>query len=462
MQNATNIPMAVRLALVEPARSSALLFESARTGGRRSRDAFSAAVAAAAAKGASVTLPLNPLDNVVVRELPLGNTLLASAVSRGARGREARPRARRPPSAFAPPAPPPPAPPPAFPAHASHPRHTPSPPPPQVSLKKARFVRDVATYMQNSRSPARDVFTHTTNPVSSVVVVPLMVNDDAFGALYFTQDQACDFTNIQETLLGFVHCVTLVLHSKLSGQLQQLRGLVDQANPQSCDGLSHSATPTPGGTAASAPFIRQGELSESDGGSTQHRDQNSSELDVVPPLATPSGRLSKVSSKRLCTEAMLKVLQQEIRKSNRRSVELSFVADHLQIGEQIGAGGYGAVFRGSWHKRPAAIKVMNKRSSDREAVSDAMEMAVLSTLQHPNIVQVYSCLTDMVEAPTSNGSNASHSTSASSCGSPASARTVVTRPGGAPRYRRMQPGDDDDAPTYNIIVMEYCDRWEFK
>jgi hypothetical protein len=54
---------------------------------------------------------------------------------------------------------------------------------------------------------------------------------------------------------------------------------------------------------------------------------------------------------------------------------------------------------GSWHKRPAAIKVMNTRHSDSEAVSDAMEMAVLSSVQHPNIVQVYSCLTDMIEAP---------------------------------------------------------------
>jgi hypothetical protein len=42
-------------------------------------------------------------------------------------------------------------------------------------------------------------------------------------------------------------------------------------------------------------------------------------------------------------------------------------------------------------------QVMNARASDMEAVSDAMEMAVLSSVQHPNIVQVYCCLTDMIE-----------------------------------------------------------------
>lgn len=70
------------------------------------------------------------------------------------------------------------------------------------------------------------------------------------------------------------------------------------------------------------------------------------------PLSNP-----QVSSRRLCTEAMLKVLQSEIRKGKRRSVELSFVGDHLVITEEIGHGGFGRVFRGSWHKRPAAIKV---------------------------------------------------------------------------------------------------------
>ena len=56
--------------------------------------------------------------------------------------------------------------------------------------------------MQNCPTPARDVFTHATEPVSSVVVVPLMVNDAALGALYFTQDTPCsDFSNIQDALL---------------------------------------------------------------------------------------------------------------------------------------------------------------------------------------------------------------------------------------------------------------------
>ena len=36
------------------------------------------------------------------------------------------------------------------------------------------------------------------------------------------------------------------------------------------------------------------------------------------------------------------------------------------------------MYRGLWHRRSAAIKVLHTRGSDGEAVSDAMEMAVLS------------------------------------------------------------------------------------
>jgi serine/threonine protein kinase len=41
---------------------------------------------------------------------------------------------------------------------------------------------------------------------------------------------------------------------------------------------------------------------------------------------------------------------------------------------------------------------MPVRDSERAAIQDAMELAVLSSVQHPNIVSVYACLTDMVES----------------------------------------------------------------
>jgi hypothetical protein len=40
---------------------------------------------------------------------------------------------------------------------------------------------------------------------------------------------------------------------------------------------------------------------------------------------------------------------------------------------------------------------MRACNQERDAVTNAVEMAVLSSLQHPGIVSVYACLTDMVE-----------------------------------------------------------------
>ena len=40
---------------------------------------------------------------------------------------------------------------------------------------------------------------------------------------------------------------------------------------------------------------------------------------------------------------------------------------------------------------------MYARQHERQAMKDALEMAVLTSVSHPNIIQVYSCFTDMVE-----------------------------------------------------------------
>jgi hypothetical protein len=106
----------------------------------------------------------------------------------------------------------------------------------------------------------------------------------------------------------------------------------------------------------------------------------------------PSSQLATVNSKRLCTGAMVKAVEQEILKSKRYSSETGFStsrgsflglnndssgaagasdggfgfdapAGHLHpcgdlvLGELIGAGGFGMVWKGSWKKVTAAVKV---------------------------------------------------------------------------------------------------------
>jgi hypothetical protein len=91
---------------------------------------------------------------------------------------------------------------------------------------------------------------------------------------------------------------------------------------------------------------------------------------------------------------------------------------------------------------------MNARSSDREAVSDAMEMAALLSLgQHPNIVAVYGCLTDIYDCAALEGSSIEEEGD----------EGEGLKPAAPPRFKRALPDEELDAPTFNIIVMEFCD-----
>jgi hypothetical protein len=54
------------------------------------------------------------------------------------------------------------------------------------------------------------------------------------------------------------------------------------------------------------------------------------------------------------------------------------------------------------------LQVMYARQFERQAMKDALEMAVLTTVSHPNIIQVYNCFTDMVEDAGAQGHTGQH------------------------------------------------------
>lgn len=53
------------------------------------------------------------------------------------------------------------------------------------------------------------------------------------------------------------------------------------------------------------------------------------------------------------------------------------------------------------------LKVMYARQHERQAMKDALEMAVLTTVSHPHIIQVFNCFTDMVEDASGTNSTSS-------------------------------------------------------
>lgn len=426
MQSACNVRAAARLALLRGSSSdtsAALLFEAPKC--LRRQPAAPGPEASASAAGGpckSVVAPSDASADVTASALALGNTLLGSAA-----------------------------------------RH-----------RQARFVRDCGQYMQTSPFPARDVFGQASDIVASVVVLPLFGRapqaakeaaaaaadaspEDApvLGGLYFELDVPCDFENMRDTLLGFVSGVMPVLCGRLAGE--ERMAAVEAAVSRAAASRRNSRSSTSGSSDDdSRPLdAARGAASPPGAGGSSGPRRNSGSAST----ATPSGRVGCTGSRHVNVEAMLQMLQQEVRQGWRRSLKY---LPELVVSERIGREGFGAVYRGYWHKAAAAIKVMYLRSDDREAMRDAVEMAVLSSVQHPNIVQVYSCLTNMAEvsicgvgagASGVSGGGAGGGTTSGSGGG------ALARPS-CIRYRKLLPEECllDDIDACNVLVMEYCDR----
>mmetsp|Transcript_11081 Transcript_11081/g.19260 ORF Transcript_11081/g.19260 Transcript_11081/m.19260 type:complete len:904 (+) Transcript_11081:107-2818(+) len=279
-----------------------------------------------------------------------------------------------------------------------------------VQKGKARFVSDCASYIQSCMKPATDIFISGQDMVASIVVLPLIYEGTTFGGFYVTLETVSNFQNIKDILMGFVNSVVLVLQKRLQPQREQIWASI-LARPNR--GIADETTVAGNGDAANP-----------DNSATSVFDSMSSAKPVVV--------------KRACTEAMLKVLQHELRKTHAKSQAHEWI-EELSLMEIVGKGGFGVVYKGSWKGSIAAVKVMYARQHERQAMKDALEMAVLTTVSHPNITQVYNCFTDMVED--ASGTNA-----------PMSEGRINVR------FRRLQPDEDRALATCNILVMEYCDR----
>ncbi|KAL6753026.1 kinase-like domain-containing protein [Haematococcus lacustris] len=68
----------------------------------------------------------------------------------------------------------------------------------------------------------------------------------------------------------------------------------------------------------------------------------------------------------------------------------------LKVEALVAHGGFGSVFKGLWQGLEVAIKVIPQRMDQTDSVREAVELAVMSTVSHPNILGVQNYWTDVL------------------------------------------------------------------
>src|SRR5690349_6624810 len=64
--------------------------------------------------------------------------------------------------------------------------------------------------------------------------------------------------------------------------------------------------------------------------------------------------------------------------------------DSLEVGEMIGQGGFGAVYLGTWHHSPVAIKQLHLKTLSTELLQEFLnEARIMAKCQFDNVVRLY-------------------------------------------------------------------------
>ncbi|KAF6253683.1 hypothetical protein COO60DRAFT_397163 [Scenedesmus sp. NREL 46B-D3] len=132
----------------------------------------------------------------------------------------------------------------------------------------------------------------------------------------------------------------------------------------------------------------------------------------------------------------------------------------LQLVAQVGEGGFAKVFRGLYRGLVVAVKVVavGDASSERAVLKNAHEIAILRSTSHPNIIQAYSCMTDVRVQEV-----AALCTRQAPCQQRAQLIAALTAGSGSQQQQQQQRSGSDssggtcDDATCHIQVMEYCD-----
>ncbi|KXZ46880.1 hypothetical protein GPECTOR_39g374 [Gonium pectorale] len=227
-------------------------------------------------------------------------------------------------------------------------------------LRLYRTGADVAIlYKSEGRSPA------------SVMVLPLVAPDAArIGGIYAISRTATDFGMVRREVVDMVKLMVPTLQQKLYSELN--KKLIEVS--ESCKFESLTAGGATGGA--------KDELGTSDSATLE------SNKDLV--LGTRPEK-----------DALIAELQEQIRRQLAKVYKghpdpgPNNMLEDLEVYDELGRGGYGTVYRAIYKGQLAAVKVVCDRDCDNGSLNGALELALLTSISHPNIIQIHTYYADV-------------------------------------------------------------------
>ncbi|GIL57362.1 hypothetical protein Vafri_12606 [Volvox africanus] len=287
-------------------------------------------------------------------------------------------------------------------------------------LRLYKTGADVAIlYKSEGRSPA------------SVMVLPLVAPDAArIGGLYAISRTATDFGMVRRELMDLVKLMVPTLQQKLYAELS--KKLIEVS--ESCKFECLSVT----GTTA------KDELATSDSATLE------STKDLV--LGTRPEK-----------DALIAELQEQIRRQLAKVYKghpdpgPNNMLEDLEVYDELGRGGYGTVYRAIYKGQLAAVKVVCDRDVDNGSLNGALELALLTSISHPNIIQIHTYYADVplnsIKFVRGHNNPASQREADLTVGAGAGGGAAGGSGKDAGSGRLSRPGEQN----CQVLVMDFCD-----
>ncbi|KAJ9519284.1 hypothetical protein QJQ45_017942 [Haematococcus lacustris] len=241
-----------------------------------------------------------------------------------------------------------------------------------VHNRQQVMIPDVQKLINQSGNVSIDIFnTRLIKPPTSVLVFPLKVKQHIFGVIFCMSSVQTDFNDVSPRLREVCEVMSPHLLLLLNNTLLKDYKVVQNAQPVSSEG---------GSVSGSRNQSFSGRSINDSGGVNM-----SAESFVFAQSRSSTGAL---------VTGLTEKLNQKRIKSSMDFAGNAHLGD-LQVTNCLGEGGFAKVFRGLWR---GLVVVCDDGKNEKMVMKNAHEIAILGALSHPNIVQAYTCMTDVLVA----------------------------------------------------------------